>query len=208
MTARQGKPTWSPKDIEPGRTTTPKRPRKQTETLVRYYGDMKVVEAKNAVMLHITEADVKGAIPRDPHNCAFAQACRRIFESTTVSFMRSYSYMDMVGSDGIRRLYRFKNPVATKRVIEEFDRTRKMPVGLTFRLDPMPKGHTLDRKKKRADKYNKRKQAGEVVIRASISSKSFSLRNGSGMIQFRHDHDEPDEPQKIRLVASNNKPKG
>ena len=58
---------------------------------------------------------------RDPGNCMLAHCAARDLGARTVAFFRGITYLDRIGPDGERRIERYMNSAAARRLIVAFD---------------------------------------------------------------------------------------
>ena len=58
---------------------------------------------------------------RDPGNCMLAHRAARELGARTVAFFRGITYLDRIGPDGERRIERYMNSAAARRLIVAFD---------------------------------------------------------------------------------------
>lgn len=61
-----------------------RRPNHEKETLDRFFSGLPVEEADSALLIVADSTDANVAEQGDPANCALAQACKRLFNSTAV----------------------------------------------------------------------------------------------------------------------------
>lgn len=113
----------------------------------RLWGDLPVVDAERDLRVIMGPDDVKSAVPKDPMNCVFARACRRLYRSSKVLFLRSTAYVDLPQQDGTRRVERFELPRGMRDLIDDFDRGKGViPEGGFLLLAPTP-GRRMDRRR-------------------------------------------------------------
>ena len=101
----------------------------------RFFRGLPVVDADEPLRIILNNADIKNARKLDPNNCAFAQACRRLFDSHAVLFLRRTAYVELPDSKGKRKVNRFIISPEMASRIAEFDKTGKCDEG-GFILNP------------------------------------------------------------------------
>ena len=125
--------------------------RTQRDILVRFFGDLPVIEAKGKLIVLANDNDGQRAVRADPANCVFAKACHRLYGSTAVVFFRSVAYIDLPDAHNVRHIHRFMLPHETRDKIAEFDRTGVAATG-GYTLLPPTRSATLEA----AEKYQRR----------------------------------------------------
>ncbi len=85
------------------------------------FGPLPVIDASEPLTLHPLPIDAEGAEPRDPGNCMLAHCAARELGARTVAFFRGTTYLDRIGPDGERRIERYMNSAAARRLIVAFD---------------------------------------------------------------------------------------
>lgn len=89
----------------------------------------KVVDAKEGVIVSVTEDDSKGGRKKDPKSCALAKACVRnkICDAAVIGIGKSYLIKGNVAT-------RYKTSVGVSREITSFDRHQDFAVGKDYLL--------------------------------------------------------------------------
>lgn len=153
---------------------------RQKAELQRVFNGLPVVDAKKPLRFFANGHDVRGAVPKDPHNCVVARACKRLFEGQSIVW-RSVAYVEVARDDGKRVVERFMLPPAARRDIAVLDATGKAsPNGYT--LAPPSRSATLDvhsSYQREWSAQNKRGRGHKPPI--SISSE---VRDGTGAVHF------------------------
>jgi hypothetical protein len=111
--------------------------------------DIEIRDATFPLRLQPTPDDKEGADPHDPSNCFFVHTVRRMYGSQVVIFWKSIAYVDMVDSDGVRRVYRFIVTKDGTARLSRFDHGEPFPLGSAVTLQPPTKGTTLKANKTR-----------------------------------------------------------
>jgi len=166
--------------------------------LLRFFGNLPIVEAENELRIQPNKKDIKSAVRGDSSNCVFSRACQRLFGAKAVFFYRKVAYVDLLSAQGNRQLERFIVPAAGERFIRDFD-TGKNISAAGFILYPAKPSQTLDRnretgRKHQAKKKLLRRQAslnGETIVTGALRpkrkgtvSKIDGYRDGRGMVHF------------------------
>lgn len=123
------------------------------------FGELPIVEAKADTIVYVSRDEIGHSVRRDPHNCVFANACKRAFGSRAVLFYPTIAYVDMLDSEGNRVVMRFRVSSKTRAAIERFDQVGDAAEA-TFVLSAIPKGSTLAAEAKRYQKRMRAVKAG------------------------------------------------
>ena len=114
------------------------------------FGPLPVIDASEPLTLHPL-IDAEGAEPRDPGNCLLAHCAARELGARTVAFFRGTTYLDRIGPDGERRIERYMNSAAARRLIVAFDSgTQPITANTTLTLLPPYKQFTIADKRERS----------------------------------------------------------
>lgn len=169
--------------------------------LIRYFGDIPVRDAKKDLRVFAGPEDIIGAVRGDPECCVFANACKRLYHSRKVVFMRSVAYVELIQDDATHVVERFTVTPKMKALIAEFDSTGNAAPG-GYLLTAPPAGSTLDAKresdqrrrdklgsneqKRRKDRYRRAALKGTAVegTPAQEKWKVIGERFGTGLIHF------------------------
>jgi len=157
----------------------------------RYFGGLPVIDATESLRIFVNREDIETASPKDPEACVYAQACRRLYGSNTVVFLRTKAYIDLPDEKGNRAVHRFDLGAKVRAQIRLFDQTGEASPGGFLLSAPSPT-QTLDYQRE----YTKIKRARKALgitpkRRAAISGyttihgKLDEVRNGRGMVHFR-----------------------
>lgn len=171
---------------------------KAGEEIKRLWGDVEVTDAKDDLRVFINEDDLKGAVEKDPAECVFAQACKRLFGSTKVLFFRSVAYVELRKEDGTVRVERFVMPDTMRALVEAFDKGEGVIPKAGFVLRSPAPGRTLEHNRKKSQKsiqkLRRRKLEGEMLgdgigrgkgrYRDAPLAINLAVRSGSGAVQF------------------------
>ena len=117
------------------------------EEFRRLSGGLEVVDAEQDLRVFIRPSDVQDAKRKDFENCVFANACRRLFDSTFVLFAKSVAYVELVGQNGVRRIERYQVDPEMRRLIEAFDRGEPFSDQAAFVLRKPRPSYTLEGKR-------------------------------------------------------------
>lgn len=175
--------------------------RDRDEAIARMWGGLPVVDAKAELYVVVAEEDSAAAVQGDPTECAFAQACRRMYQSQAVMFYTTVAYVDLPDEKGKRKVFRFCMPAGARRLIERFDRTGEAPPGGFRLIAPKPsitfegkaRKNQVQRKRRREAllqgiKLPTRPKAGTrtepLTINGGKDGTLEGVRNGTGMVHF------------------------
>lgn len=136
----------------------------------RFFRGLPVVDATEPLRIVVNKQDIKGAKRLDPNNCVFAQACRRLFNSHAVLFLRRTAYVELPDEKGIRVVNRFILSHETCEKIHHFDKTGEAEEG-GFILNPPTASTTIAGKRKYTKKYKKAIASGQHVPEKRKSNK-------------------------------------
>lgn len=157
-----------------------------SKILKRVFGGLPVVDAKRELRVFVAKYDIKPAKRKDPTNCVFAKACRRLYGSRIVAFFRTVVYMELPDNKGNLRIERFRPSRPTERSIARFDRTGKAdPAG--YHLLPPSPGKTMDHQLEIARKYQAATKHGTPASKKGTGPKKkiiAEVRNGKGLVKF------------------------
>lgn len=167
-----------------------------SEEINRVFDGQPVVDAKNDLRIVILSDDIKKGKPKNFDECVFAQACKRVFNSQKVLFMRSICYISLPDENGNNKVERYLIPEAGKKVIADFDQGKLPTAGTSFVFKAPTKSVTLDAMKVSQRKHNSKKRDAKLAGKIyktnrkvkhvkSPSSSSLDVRNGQGLIQMR-----------------------
>ncbi len=165
-------------------------------TLKKLFGDLPVVEGKRDLHIQLSPSDLRKA-GKSPHNCVFAQACKRLWKSKGVMIYSTTAYIDLLDKNGDRKLTRFMISKPMAKVIQKFDNDGEVPeVGVVLRA-PSPsqtvRWRVRHKRRWRADPTNahieamnerarrKRRKAGKVP--AVRHFKAAVFRGGTGKVR-------------------------
>ena len=150
------------------------------------FGNLPLVEAKHSMVVYVSKPDIDQAVPRDPNNCVFAQACKRAFGSQAVLFYPTVAYVDMLDEDGKRIVMRFRVTEKTRAAIERFDLTQSAAEA-TFVLQPVPPTMTLAAKTVQQRKRRKAYEAGveKHPTRIEGGKKAYATRRNKELMGLR-----------------------
>lgn len=161
-------------------------------TLKRTYNGMPVRDAKARLTVVVIEADVTKGTRKDPSCCAFAQACKRLFQGDAV-FFKKIAYITLPDENGEKYVHRYHLTQGATDMIMEYDRTGKFPAGVGVNLLPPAKSSTLNALRKYhyawADKRNAMKRANKGKPKRRYDKKEprffdKSVRNGTGSMHL------------------------
>lgn len=166
------------------------RPKREKEAMDRFFRGLPVEEATSSLLIVANNNDANGAERGDPANCALAQACKRLFNSTAVLFFRRIAYIDIPNAKGERVVQRFQVPRLTRDAVVRFDLTGEFPPG-GFKLNPPNPSETLAGQLEGQKRRHQAALRGERIVasngRSSTRSDPLTLegvRSGKGMVQF------------------------
>lgn len=136
--------------------------------------DIEIRDATFPLRLQPTPDDKEGADPHDPSNCFFVHTVRRMYGSQVVIFWKHIAYVDMVDSDGIRRVYRFLVTKDGTVRLSKFDHGEPFPLGSAVTLQPPSKAQTLKAGKTR--RHAQKKQYTDRRKRLQTDLKSHNRK--------------------------------
>ncbi len=164
----------------------PNKTRKNAKLLKRIFGGLPVVDAKRELRVFAGAKDIKSAKRKDPTNCVWAKACRRLYGSRTVAFFRTVAYIELRDPKGNPRIERFTLSKPTGRSIVRFDKTGKAaPAG--YHLLPPSPGRTMDRNLERGREYQALTRHRTPAAKRGTGTKKrivAEVRNGKGLVKF------------------------
>jgi hypothetical protein len=157
-----------------------------TKTHGRMFEGLQIVDAKKELRVFVNKTDTANAIKKDPANCAFSNACRRLYGTRAVVFFRTLAYVELPNGRGGTRIERFYLTDKTRELIAKFDKTGKFsPDG--YALLPPSKQKTLDALLKSSKEYRESGMKGLAEERRRgrpIKNASSDIRSGKGVVQF------------------------
>jgi hypothetical protein len=131
-------------------------------------GDVEIKDATFKLRIQPLPVDAEGANPKDPFNCFYVHTIKRMYGCKIVVIWKTVAYLDMVDTDGIRRVYRFMISQETISRTAAFDRGEAFPMGAAIELLPPNDSNKLKNKKQyRHQRQQKRKVAVDQA-RAAI----------------------------------------
>lgn len=159
------------------KSTSPKGKTATHHKLIdRLFNGLPVMDAKKEMIIQAIAADIKSAKRRDPFNCVFAKACKRIYGSHTVAFFRNYAYVEKNN-----RIERFSLPKATRDSVMMYDKAGIAEPG-GYLLRPPSPGDTLDCRRLRGQGRTNR--AAWPGTKKRTKAKDIDFRSGTGLVQF------------------------
>jgi hypothetical protein len=99
-----------------------------------------------------------------------------MYGSKAAAFWRGLAFVDLKDEHGVRRLERFINSKATRRLIAEFDAGRAIVAGTALVLYPPSRSHQMVQKR-RAARTHHRTPAGRAT--AELSAANQAVRNAT-----------------------------
>lgn len=166
----------------------------------RLWGSTPVVDADADLIVVVNEYDIEEGDPQDPTNCAFSRACKRMFNSQAVMFLRGRAYIDLPDEKGGRVVKRFQISAPARELIADFDRRKEVPSGGFLLKAPEPSDR-LDYKI--ASRQRRAAQKRKALVSGTIETKKVNpkhsevggrpvdpltiegVRHGTGMIAHR-----------------------
>lgn len=162
----------------------------------RIFDGQPVADAKNDLLIVIKPDDLNKGKSKNFGQCVFAQACKRLFNSSKVFIMSSIAYISLPDAKGDYKVERFIISSLGKKLIADFDRGVLPAPGTAFVFSAPSKGKSLDYLRKVSQKHYRAKR--EAKMRGEISNVTnkskeinqplegiIDIRNGSGLIQMR-----------------------
>lgn len=172
---------------------TRKTPKERSlERLVseRYFDGLPVIDATENLRIFVDAADISKAERLNPNNCIFARACKRLYGSRAIVFLRTKAYVDLPDANGVRQINRFVIPRHTQAKIIKFDQTGQGAEG-GFLLNAPPPSQTMEKMKEYSRNWKERVAAGhEPRRRAQVKGVNVrvgtleGVRDGRGMVHF------------------------
>lgn len=175
------------------------RHKDHTEAIERFWKGLPVEDAKTPLRVIVKPADIETAQRKDPEHCVFANACKRLFDSSAVVFLRSYAYVDLPNEKGERIVNRFRLERDARAYIKHFDKTGLAGPG-GFLLSAPPPSQTLEAgrqysKARRQRIINGQHKANGTYEKAArkrakarkhpVHIDELLVRDGMGMVSFR-----------------------
>jgi hypothetical protein len=117
-----------------------------------------------------------------------------MYGARAAMFWKHWCYVDLIGRDGVRRLYRYRTSTAGRRQVEDFDHGQPFQPGTAFVLRPPGKGSTLTNKRKTGAKWRKTKTG--KASRALASTRTMLRRAEAAYDQAVNIYEEAQETEK------------
>jgi hypothetical protein len=154
--------------------------------------DIETYDATFPLRVQPTEADMVGADPKDPFNCFFVRAIKRMYGSYAVVFWKTIAYVDLINGQGVRCIYRFSVPKDATVRLGRFDRGEDFPKGAAITLLPPTKAETLQQKRRsasvRSKRYiDRRKQLKFNIVKANKALEKANQRMQQAMANETQD---------------------
>jgi hypothetical protein len=171
----------------------PGTPHPDRVSLRKWFGDLEVIEARHDIRIQPNEEDIKNAVPNDPTQCVFSQACRRMWSSNAVVFFGTVAYVDLLDKHGVRHVERFNISEQGKRFIREFDAGMTIAPKSFVLHAPSPRktaaaiNESIKEWKRKRKAILKGRAVGSKAKRPKRKPTGLRLsmfRNGMGMAQF------------------------
>lgn len=141
---------------------------------------LKMVDAKKAITIEVSEKDIKGGHVKDPRHCAFAEACKRSSSGVLAAyFFRSTAWLEYDD-----RMVRYVLPPSVQKEIMSYDRGGLTAAG-TYTLNA-PVGSKTLKAIRKMNKANKDRNT------ESPRPKKRKVRHVAG-IRTMHDQKSDDE---------------
>ena|SRR5215471_1294283 len=161
----------------------------------RLWGDLPVVDARKELRVMILPEDRQGARVKDPAECIFARACKRLFKASKVLFFRSIAYVELPDREGKHHVERFFMDEDMRSLVDSFDRGLGTIPEAGFVLKPPTMGQRLgvDREKRReaGQRYRDRRKlegtrkgrhGGQYRDKPVVLD--LAVRSGQGAVHF------------------------
>lgn len=167
---------------------------KGAQEITRLWGDLPVMDAEHDLRVFITPDDVEGAIEKNPSECVFARACKRLYHATKVMFFRSVAYVEVPDENGKRRVERFHLSDGMRKLIEDFDRGLSVIPEAGFLLKAPSASHRIEAVTESSRKKREKAKERQKIIGERVRGKGkyeseplvldLSVRSGSGAVHF------------------------
>lgn len=131
-------------------------------TVAKAFGNLDIKDAPTALLIVPTDSDFKSAVRKDPRNCGLSRCVGRMFGSTLALFFKRFAYIDMVGQDGKRRVFRYTVSVPAMKQLAAFDRAEQVKTGCAIKLLPPSPGRTMVGMRKTNTRW-RRSDVGKAV---------------------------------------------
>jgi hypothetical protein len=157
----------------------------------RFWEGIPVRDADHELRIFPNDDDIKDAVRGDEQRCVFANACRRLYGSVRVAFLRTFAYVELKDSTGKAFVERFEMSESVKKSIAIFDASGiAEPAG--FLLSPPRPSERLDAKIIQNGKYRHRKATitgikknpKRQTLEKAEWKDVMTIRNGTGMVHF------------------------
>ena len=133
-----------------------------------FFRGLPMVDATEPLRITISKADARTGKRLDPNNCVFAKACKRLFGSQVVLFLRGQAYVELTDSKGLSKVYRYYFSPLVKEQIAVFDKTGTPPEG-GFVLSPPSPSRKLATMRERQREYSEDVRLGRRTPKRSPS---------------------------------------
>lgn len=113
--------------------------------------DLRIVDARAALLLQPVKADCIGADPKTPNNCVLSRCAQRMYGAKVAVFWKTYAYVDLVNpKTGRREIVRFVMSAGARRHIYDLDGGEPFREGTTIRLRAPTRGNRLSVRRRKA----------------------------------------------------------
>lgn len=144
-----------------------RKPVGRQRTVGRFFRGLPVVDATEPLRIVVRREDIAKGRRLDPNQCVFAQACKRMFDSHTVLFLRRVAYVELPDAKGKRLVHRFVISNSTADRIAHFDKTGEHPEG-GFVLNAPSKRRTMEGIAAYEAKYRQAIAEGKHVPKSGV----------------------------------------
>jgi hypothetical protein len=164
--------------------------------------NVEIRDATFPLRLQPITSDAEGAEPKNPFNCLFVHCAKRMYGALITIFWKHVAYVDMVDSDGVRRVYRFRISREAIERTKAFDKGEPYPPGAAITLIPPLKSDTLKAHAKRTSRHHaKKKQARIQVKNAEQRAKEITEQLKRIMANEKQDSKKIAEVKKRKATA-------
>lgn len=150
----------------------------------RMFRGIPVREARASIHVQPNKADINGATKEDPTNCAYARCLKRTLEAPNVYVFKVVAYIQTLDEFGRPIMERYKVKKHAHGYLLRFDHGEKVePGGFVFHKPSRCSTLTYKQKQQR-ERFKQGKKSPRVSEGHKPRSRTFSLRQGTGLVHF------------------------
>lgn len=176
-----------------------KRKNRIRDVLGRAFPKLEIVDATHSLTLFPSKADFDKAVRQDPRHCGFANCTARICGSTQAHFFKRYVYLDRLGEDGVRRVYRYVTSKSVFETLANFDMKRRIDIRRSFILRAPPRSQTIRAMRKANRKWRGSDIAkgieAEAKARSTLSAAEREYQQALTLVERARETEKPSSPK-------------